>query len=621
MSYPTPITITGEENEYMYKKTLGVSYVYPGAQPSLEPYSSIPYILNSQILSSSIPGSYTLDASSNTANPDGITNYITNTYTDPNIIGYQYLELDSDTNGNYISFTSSLITGKPIVPSLYNPNNSTIYPYQIIVWKYVSGTFTQISSSDQNNPWIFDTTTGYLTFTKQSFLGQTSSTTNGTNPYISLWVYTGETGININDVSGNLTVSGNAYINQSLGVTGTINSYGGIKCSSIVGITGYTTPNSSWYGATIEINTSTNINQALPSATANGASIYVWNNSATPQIISSLSGKFSGYNVTKNSASYTIPSYTMIEFRSDNSSWYALTPATEEAFYMDNYTAQTIGGIKTFTSAPVMSGATITSATIPSSALVTSGVTGNTYNNATITVNSQGIITGASSGTTSSTTGNYSNPTISVSNGIITSASSGTTSSTTGNYSNPTIGVTNGIITSASSGTTSSITGNYTNATIGVTNGIITSASSGSSGSSVTMNSLTANSYIVGTTSTTGTVSNLYYQSSVYLTSAGQVNATSFNSSSDYRIKKDVKPIDDEYTVDNLNPVMYTNNITNGTDMGFIAHEVQEHFPFIVSGKKDGEHNQTINYISLIALLTKEIQDLKKRITILEKKE
>jgi hypothetical protein len=54
--------------------------------------------------------------------------------------------------------------------------------------------------------------------------------------------------------------------------------------------------------------------------------------------------------------------------------------------------------------------------------------------------------------------------------------------------------------------------------------------------------------------------------------------------------------------------------------MGFIAHEVQEHYPFIVSGKKDGEHNQTINYISLIALLTKEIQDLKKRITILENK-
>jgi hypothetical protein len=48
--------------------------------------------------------------------------------------------------------------------------------------------------------------------------------------------------------------------------------------------------------------------------------------------------------------------------------------------------------------------------------------------------------------------------------------------------------------------------------------------------------------------------------------------------------------------------------------MGFIAHELQEHFPFLVSGEKDGPENQSVNYIGLIALLTKEIQDLKKEI-------
>ena len=50
------------------------------------------------------------------------------------------------------------------------------------------------------------------------------------------------------------------------------------------------------------------------------------------------------------------------------------------------------------------------------------------------------------------------------------------------------------------------------------------------------------------------------------------------------------------------------------SDIGFIAHELQEQFPFLVTGEKDASENQTLNYTGLIALLTKEIQDLKKEI-------
>ena len=39
---------------------------------------------------------------------------------------------------------------------------------------------------------------------------------------------------------------------------------------------------------------------------------------------------------------------------------------------------------------------------------------------------------------------------------------------------------------------------------------------------------------------------------------------------------------------------------------------MQEYFPFLVLGSKDGLETQSINYIGLIALLTKEIQELKK---------
>jgi hypothetical protein len=46
--------------------------------------------------------------------------------------------------------------------------------------------------------------------------------------------------------------------------------------------------------------------------------------------------------------------------------------------------------------------------------------------------------------------------------------------------------------------------------------------------------------------------------------------------------------------------------------MGFIAHEVQEIFPFLVNGEKDGKELQSINYTGFISLLVKEVQDLKK---------
>ena len=73
-----------------------------------------------------------------------------------------------------------------------------------------------------------------------------------------------------------------------------------------------------------------------------------------------------------------------------------------------------------------------------------------------------------------------------------------------------------------------------------------------------------------------------------------------------------------EYNTDNLKPVIYDHKDVKQTNIGFLAHEVQEYFPFLVSGEKDGPNTQSINYIGLIGLLTKEIQDLKKRVTKME---
>jgi hypothetical protein len=96
------------------------------------------------------------------------------------------------------------------------------------------------------------------------------------------------------------------------------------------------------------------------------------------------------------------------------------------------------------------------------------------------------------------------------------------------------------------------------------------------------------------------------------------VDAPSYNATSDYRIKENVVELDDSYVVDHLKPVTYKNIKLNKQDIGLIAHELQEIFPDLVNGTKDGENLQTINYNGLIPILIKEIKELKERVKILE---
>jgi len=102
----------------------------------------------------------------------------------------------------------------------------------------------------------------------------------------------------------------------------------------------------------------------------------------------------------------------------------------------------------------------------------------------------------------------------------------------------------------------------------------------------------------------------------------GVVTATSFNATSDYRIKQNVHSIfeDASFNVDVLRPVSFINTNLGKQDIGFIAHEVGEHYPYLVNGEKDGEQMQSLNYTGIIGILVKEIQELKRRVAELEYK-
>jgi hypothetical protein len=103
--------------------------------------------------------------------------------------------------------------------------------------------------------------------------------------------------------------------------------------------------------------------------------------------------------------------------------------------------------------------------------------------------------------------------------------------------------------------------------------------------------------------------SRLFVSRDSYIT--GNVYTTSLFTTSDYRIKQNVTSLTNIHVVDNLNPVEYYNTIKNKKDFGLIAHELQEHYPFLVNGEKDQKNYQTVDYIGLIPILINEFKLIK----------
>jgi hypothetical protein len=98
-----------------------------------------------------------------------------------------------------------------------------------------------------------------------------------------------------------------------------------------------------------------------------------------------------------------------------------------------------------------------------------------------------------------------------------------------------------------------------------------------------------------------------------YDSTSGEITYSS-GAPSDYRIKENVKSLDNTFHVDYLNPVTYINKQTQKQDIGLIAHELQEYYPELVYGVKDGEQLQSVNYNGLIPVLINEIKNLKDKI-------
>lgn len=104
-------------------------------------------------------------------------------------------------------------------------------------------------------------------------------------------------------------------------------------------------------------------------------------------------------------------------------------------------------------------------------------------------------------------------------------------------------------------------------------------------------------------------------------------SATSYSTSSDYRLKHDIAPMTGALAkVAALNPVTYKWNADDSAGEGFIAHELQEVVPDCVHGEKDAVDAdgdpvyQGIDTSFLVATLTAAIKEQQQMIETLQAK-
>jgi hypothetical protein len=94
---------------------------------------------------------------------------------------------------------------------------------------------------------------------------------------------------------------------------------------------------------------------------------------------------------------------------------------------------------------------------------------------------------------------------------------------------------------------------------------------------------------------------------------------TTYGTSSDYRLKENIALMTGALEkVAALKPCTYVWKATGEADEGFIAHELAEVAPYAVSGEKDGEQMQGVDYGKLTPILTAALQEAIAKIEVLE---
>jgi hypothetical protein len=97
-------------------------------------------------------------------------------------------------------------------------------------------------------------------------------------------------------------------------------------------------------------------------------------------------------------------------------------------------------------------------------------------------------------------------------------------------------------------------------------------------------------------------------------------SATAYNTSSDYRLKEDLQDFNALDIASKIKMYDFKWKADDSRSYGVMAHELEEVLPQAVTGEKDAEEMQSVDYSKLVPILLKSIQELEARVKELEKK-
>jgi hypothetical protein len=130
---------------------------------------------------------------------------------------------------------------------------------------------------------------------------------------------------------------------------------------------------------------------------------------------------------------------------------------------------------------------------------------------------------------------------------------------------------------------------------------------------------------VMNRTTSTGVLQEFKYNGSIVGSISTGGSNTSYNTTSDYRLKENVQPLTSGIaTVSALRPVSYSWKIDGSAGEGFLAHELQEAIPQAVTGEKDainedGSINpQAVDYSKIVVHLVAALQELSAKNDALE---
>ena len=126
--------------------------------------------------------------------------------------------------------------------------------------------------------------------------------------------------------------------------------------------------------------------------------------------------------------------------------------------------------------------------------------------------------------------------------------------------------------------------------------------------------SSTSTAMVVGLSGVTGSIIRFSYNGGFVGSISTDGSNTAYNTSSDYRLKQDIKDFNGLDLLSKIKTYDFEWKSDKTRSYGVLAHELQEVINYAVTGSKDAEEMQGVDYSKIVPILIKAIQELNEKI-------